>query len=49
MSSEFLNIPRLNAGYQEGRTADFDEVEIHPTLEQAEVQATRCMGCGIPF
>ena len=49
MSSEFLNIPRLNAGYREGRTADFDEVEIHPTLEQAEVQATRCMGCGIPF
>lgn len=49
MSSEFLNIPRLNVGYREGRTADFDEVEIHPTLEQAEVQATRCMGCGIPF
>ena len=31
MAVNFLDIPRLNAGYREGRAADYDEVEIRPS------------------
>lgn len=49
MAINFLDIPRLNPGYREGRTADFDEVEIRPSGGQVAEQAKRCMNCGIPF
>lgn len=50
MSSDFLNIPRPDWGYRDDRLGDFNEVEVHPSLEEiVERQSKRCMGCGIPF
>lgn len=49
MAVNFLDIPRLNTGYREGRAADYDEVEIRPSRGEVAEQAKRCMGCGIPF
>lgn len=49
MAINFFDIPRLNLGYRQGRTADYDEVENRPTQTEITVQAQRCMNCGIPF
>ena len=49
MAVNFLDIPRLNTGYREGRAADYDEVEIRPSRGEVAEQAKRCMNCGIPF
>ena len=49
MAINFFDIPRLNLGYRQGRTADYDEVENRPTQTEVTVQAQRCMNCGIPF
>ena len=49
MAVNFLDIPRLNPGYREGRAADYDEVEIRPSRGEVAEQAKRCMNCGIPF
>lgn len=49
MDINFLDIPRLNPGYREGRASDFDEVEIRPAAAEVAEQAKRCMNCGVPF
>lgn len=49
MSAEYLNISRKTGGYRSDRLSDFGEVEMHLPLSDIMVQASRCMGCGIPF
>ena len=49
MAREFLDVTRRDPGYREGRTADYDEVENRLPIDAIREQATRCMGCGIPF
>ena len=49
MSGEFLDIARANPGYRPERASDFDEVENRLEPCEIKVQASRCMGCGIPF
>ncbi len=49
MYREFLDIRRENPGYRNGRSSDFDEVEIRLPEESIRKQASRCMGCGIAF
>lgn len=41
MAINFFDIPRLNLGYRQGRTADYDEVENRPTQTEVTVQAQR--------
>ena len=49
MSREFLDIARVDPGYREDRVSDFDEVEQRLPAPEVAIQASRCMGCGIPF
>lgn len=47
----FLDTQRVDAVYRPvaERLKDYNEVEVHPTLEALKEQASRCMSCGIPF
>lgn len=47
----FLHIARKEAGYRPllERVADFGEVEQTLNSEDRQLQASRCMDCGIPF
>lgn len=49
MATEFMDIPRSNPRYRSGRERDFRDVEIRLGPEGARRQASRCMGCGVPF
>ncbi len=49
MSAEFLDIARKTGGYRPDRLSDFGEVEMHLPISDIRVQASRCMGCGVPF
>ncbi len=47
----FLSIHRLEAGYRplNDRLNDFGEVEQTLNIKERELQASRCMDCGVPF
>ena len=47
----FLKIKRMESGYRpvEERVNDYREVEMLLPDEQRELQASRCMDCGVPF
>lgn len=47
----FLNIPRKEAGYRpiNDRIHDFGEVEQTLNTHDRQLQASRCMDCGVPF
>lgn len=47
----FLSVPRFDPGYRkkEVRVRDYLPVELDLTEEEAKIQASRCMDCGIPF
>lgn len=47
----FINIRRKESGYRpvEVRVNDYREVEILLPEEERELQASRCMDCGVPF
>ncbi len=47
----FLNIRRKESGYRpvEVRVNDYKEVEILLPESERELQASRCMDCGVPF
>jgi len=47
----FLNIRRMESGYRpiEERVNDYREVEILLPDSERELQASRCMDCGVPF
>lgn len=47
----FLTVPRQDAGYRpiHERIADFGEVEQTLNTSDRRLQASRCMGCGVPF
>lgn len=47
----FLNIQRREAGYRpiHARIADFGEVEQTLNSDDRQLQASRCMDCGVPF
>ncbi len=47
----FLNIRRMESGYRpiEERVNDYKEVEILLPERERELQASRCMDCGVPF
>ena len=47
----FLNIPRQEAGYRpiHERITDFGEVEQTLNSHDRQLQASRCMDCGVPF
>lgn len=47
----FLNIRRMESGYRpvEERVNDYREVEILLPESERELQASRCMDCGVPF
>ena len=47
----FLKIPRQEAGYRpiHDRIADYGEVEQTLNSHDRKLQASRCMGCGVPF
>ena len=49
MATEFIDTARCDPGYREGRTADFMEVEQRLDASAIKEQASRCIGCGIPF
>ncbi|MFR6033571.1 MAG: NAD(P)-binding protein, partial [Bacilli bacterium] len=44
-----MDIARVDPGYREDRVSDFDEVEQRLPAPEVAIQASRCMGCGIPF
>lgn len=50
-SKAFMKIPRQEAGYRpiHDRIADFGEVEQTLNSHDRKLQASRCMGCGVPF
>jgi len=47
----FLKVPRKVAGYRpvEERINDYSEVELFLPDEERQLQASRCMDCGVPF
>jgi glutamate synthase (NADPH/NADH) small chain len=47
----FLKAIRVENGYRpvEERVADFSEIEVQLPDDARQVQATRCMDCGVPF
>ena len=47
----FLTVPRQEAGYRpiHDRIRDFSEVEQTLNTSERKLQASRCMGCGVPF
>ena len=47
----FLNVKRMESGYRpvEERVNDYREVERHLPDGQRQIQASRCMDCGVPF
>ncbi len=47
----FLNIKRKEAGYRPVKERIFDFGEVEQTLDQEDrqLQASRCMDCGVPF
>ena len=47
----FLTVPRQEAGYRpiHDRIRDFSEVEQTLNTSERELQASRCMDCGVPF
>lgn len=47
----FVRLRRLNASSRPvgERVTDYKEVHHHPAAEAIQLQARRCMGCGIPF
>ena len=47
----FMKIPRQEAGYRpvHDRITDFGEVEQTLNSSDRKLQASRCMGCGVPF
>ncbi len=47
----FLTVPRKEAGYRpiHDRIHDFGEVEQTLNTRDRQEQASRCMGCGVPF
>ena len=47
----FLTVPRKEAGYRpvHDRISDFGEVEQTLNTSDRKLQASRCMGCGVPF
>lgn len=47
----FLTVPRKEAGYRpvHDRIHDFGEVEQTLNTKDRQEQASRCMGCGVPF
>jgi len=47
----FLNIKRKEAGYRpvEERLNDYKEVEVQLPDDERQLQASRCMDCGVPF
>ncbi len=49
MDKEFIDIPRLNHSYRNERVSDFKDVSKRPPEDAVRRQASRCMGCGIPF
>lgn len=49
MLKDFIEIKRAFPEYREGRTGDFNDVEIRPAAADVAMQARRCMGCGIMF
>ena len=47
----FMIVPRIEAGYRavEDRIRDFGEVEQTLNSRDRQLQASRCMDCGVPF
>lgn len=47
----FMNVPRKDAGYRPTKERIFDYGEVEQTLNEKDrqLQASRCMDCGIPF
>ena len=47
----FMNVPRKEAGYRPTKERIFDYGEVEQTLDpkDRQLQASRCMDCGIPF
>lgn len=47
----FLTIPRIESGYRavQDRILDFGEVEQTLNTKDRQLQASRCMDCGVPF
>ena len=47
----FLTIPRKEAGHRpiQDRIHDFAEVEQKLNIKDRQLQASRCMDCGVPF
>ena len=47
----FMTIPRVEAGYRPAKERVFDYGEVEQTLNEKDrqLQASRCMDCGIPF
>ena len=47
----FMTVPRIEAGYRavEDRIRDFGEVEQTLNSRDRQLQASRCMDCGVPF
>jgi glutamate synthase (NADPH/NADH) small chain len=47
----FLTVKRVESGYRpvSQRVHDFNEVELQLPDEERQLQASRCMDCGVPF
>ena len=47
----FMNVPRKEAGYRSAKERIYDFGEVEQTLDEKDrqLQASRCMDCGIPF
>lgn len=47
----FMTVPRVEAGYRPAKERVFDYGEVEQTLNEKDrqLQASRCMDCGIPF
>ncbi len=47
----FMSVPRIEAGYRavEDRIRDYGEVEQTLNSRDRQLQASRCMDCGVPF
>jgi glutamate synthase (NADPH) small chain len=47
----FIDVSRIEGGYRraEERVRDYDEIELMLEDDSRQLQASRCMDCGIPF
>ena len=47
----FMTVPRKEAGYRPAKERIYDYGEVEQTLNEKDrqLQASRCMDCGIPF